>query len=200
MPQALVEESRRAVCYKALAQCYYPPDQDMLDALRRPDPAAPQSVRTMGEQADAVDDLETLRIDHARLFVGPYKLLAPPYGSVYLEENRLMGESALDVQAIYAETGLDVVIHGPPDHISIEMEFLYALVLKEMAALHNSDIQARQAWREKQRQFLSVHLGRWVAPFTDRVLQGADTDFYRALARLTREFVENDLAELAGAD
>ncbi|MBM2831889.1 MAG: torD6, partial [Dehalococcoidia bacterium] len=41
------------------------------------------------------------------LFVGPYRLLAPPYWSAYLEDARVvMGDSTMDVKNRYREEGL----------------------------------------------------------------------------------------------
>lgn len=200
MPPTLLDETQRAACYKVLAQCYYAPDEQLLDDLRQSDDAGLPLMEELRQQAGTVDDLQAISIDHAKLFVGPYKLLAPPYGSIYLEDDKLMGESALDARRVYAASGLDIVATGPPDHISIEMEYLYSLVLKEAAAAQNSDSQAQQASRGSQQQFLAVHLGRWVGRFAERVQQHADTDFYRTLARLTREFIEAELAALTPSD
>ena len=66
-------------------------------------------------------DLEALTIDFARLFVGPYKLLAAPYGSVYLDSGRTtMGDSTLDVKSRYCEAGLNAATNfkEAPDHIA----------------------------------------------------------------------------------
>jgi TorA maturation chaperone TorD len=41
--------------------------------------------------------------------VGPFLVPAPPYGSVYLEDNRqLMGDSTIDVRRHYLSLGLDL--------------------------------------------------------------------------------------------
>ena len=40
----------------------------------------------MRKEIENDQNFEALKVDFARLFVGPYKLLAAPYGSVYLEQ------------------------------------------------------------------------------------------------------------------
>jgi TorA maturation chaperone TorD len=46
-------------------------------------------------------ELESLKVDYTRLFVGMFKLPAPPYGSAYLEDNRIMAESIINVRNWY---------------------------------------------------------------------------------------------------
>ncbi|MFP4481041.1 MAG: molecular chaperone, partial [Desulfohalobiaceae bacterium] len=66
-----------------------------------------------------VSSLHRLRVDHAKLFVGPYQLAAPPFGSVYLEQRQtLMGESTQMVKELYRQAGLemDPEYNSPADH------------------------------------------------------------------------------------
>lgn len=60
-------------------------------------------------------ELESLKVDYTRLFVGMFKLPAPPHGSVYLEDNRIMAESIIDIRNWYEKEALNVVINDPPD-------------------------------------------------------------------------------------
>ena len=48
-----------------------------------------------------------------------------------------------------------------------------------------------------RQRFLAEHLGAWVGPFTAAVSDGAQTDFYRELADLTRRFVAAEAAAAA---
>ena len=40
-----------------------------------------------------------------------------------------------------------------------------------------------------KKRFLTVHLGRWIEPFTEAVKGGAESVFYPQLAELTKLFV-----------
>ncbi len=84
-------------------------------------PPAAEAVDRMEAAGQAGEGFEELTIDHARLFVGPFALLAPPYGSVYLEgERRLMGDSTLAAGECYNEVGLEL---AAATRIFIESEF-----------------------------------------------------------------------------
>jgi TorA maturation chaperone TorD len=141
------------------------------------------------------EGFDELTIDHARLFVGPFALLAPPYGSIYLEgERRLMGDSTLAAGACYHEAGLEVAadFNGTPDHVAVELEFMHFLAVKELDALYAGQLDRAQNFQQKQRAFLERHLAAWVPDFSRSVEEQAQTEFYRSLAAATRIFVEND--------
>jgi DMSO reductase family type II enzyme chaperone len=195
-------EIARAATYKLLAECYYPP----LEATREHVGQLSRSLKTLDLPAAAAADrmaavmegdesFEELAIDHARLFVGPFALLAPPYGSVYLErEHRLMGDSTLAAGECYNEVGLEVStdFNGTPDHIAVELEFMHFLAVKELDALSAGQLDRAQNFRQKQRAFLERHLAAWVPDFSRSVEEQAQTEFYRSLAAATRIFVESD--------
>lgn len=72
---------------------------------------------------------QDLMIEYARLFVGPYSLIAPPYGSYYLDGGIVMGETTVAVKQIYELAGvmLNENFKDLPDHIITELEFLYII-------------------------------------------------------------------------
>ena len=88
------ETSRRNI-YQGLAQCYQSPDKGLNATLQRLESrfAVLQShalplILLLRNSFDEIQDLKHLQIDFAKLFVGPYSLLAPPYASIYLESKR----------------------------------------------------------------------------------------------------------------
>ena len=194
----LFYEANRREVYKLLAACYYLPEEDateklaaLTEALGNVCAEAAQHVVEMrGETA-----LEPLRIDYARLFVGPFELLAPPYGSVYLEGARqVMGGSTIDAKNRYQAAGLNMSssIKEAPDHIAIELEFMYYLIFKEIESLEQADLESAMNYLETQQDFLKIHLGRWISEFAAKVEENARTDFYKHLARATKIFVQQD--------
>jgi len=194
----LRRELNRKDAYQLLSACYYLPEEDAFGKLVQLEEAmgsdyaqAAEHVTNMKEETD----IEQLIIDFSRLFVGPFKLLAPPYGSVYLEGGRrIMGNSTLDAHNRYREAGLDISgdLKEVPDHITIELEFMYYLVLKEIEAIGNSDLETAMDFLNKQKGFLEDHLGAWVAELAHAIRDQAETGFYRNLARATVSFVEKD--------
>ena len=203
----LYRERARGEAYKLLAECYYLPTPGLTGKLTDLEQQmsgvcteAMLYIKKMYEEIKRLDDLDALALDFSRLFLGPYKLHAPPYGSVYLDgERQIMGKSTLEVRNKYREAGLDVStdFRNPPDHISAELEFMYFLILKEIEAIEDSDIDTAISLLERQRAFLREHLGAWVFDFADTVEEKAETDFYKNLARATRTFIEENFDELS---
>jgi TorA maturation chaperone TorD len=196
MKELLPVEEYRADSYKLLSECYYLPDQRLMGMLRG---SGKSCCGLYSEIAVGIPvDVESLRIDYSELFVGPYRLLAPPYGSVYLEgTRRVMGNSTVDVRNKYREEGLDIALKEAPDHIAIELEFMYFLIFKEVEAIRNCDSASAASYLKKQKVFLEAHLGIWVPEFADTVEANGQTEFYRNLARLTNSFVKKDLERLS---
>lgn len=192
-------EQSRMEAFRLLSECYFLPNPDLPDILDNLElhlanvskPAA-NCVRHMRKKTENGQNLEALKIDFAKLFVGPYKLLAAPYGSVYLDDGRtLMGESTLDVENKYREEGLDTAkdFKDAPDHITAELEFMYYLIYKEIEAFSNSEIETALAFVQKQKYFLESHLLAWVPTFAANIIENADTLFYQNLAKTTQTFL-----------
>ncbi|MDH3929893.1 MAG: molecular chaperone TorD family protein [Deltaproteobacteria bacterium] len=200
-------EYARGEAYKLLAECYYLPTpelmgklEDLKQQLSGVCTEAMLYIKDMYKEIKRLDDLDALSLDFSRLFLGPYKLHAPPYGSVYLDgERQIMGKSTLEVRNKYRESGLDISsdFRNPPDHIAAELEFMYFLILKEIEAIGNSDIDSTVSFLEKQRAFLREHLGAWVFDFAESIEEKAETGFYKNLARATKTFIEQNCDELS---
>lgn len=200
-PQRLAERhAQRANVYRLLADCFAEPERLERALLPRLSSAMagcfveclPDLDRMKCHGAQEGEPLLALRVAHAQLFVGPNELLAPPYGSVYLEgERRLMEPSTLAVMEEYREAGLLVSeeLHQPPDHIASELELLYFLIFQHLES-------GEEAYLTRQLRFLDRHLGRWCAPFCERIQNAAVHPFYDALATLTERFVGLDHAWL----
>ena len=199
-PQTLLSDTLRAQIYKVLAECYYPPDDDLMIGLKELAESPSALICRIAKIAGEVTELEPLRVDHAKLFVGPYKLLAPPYGSVYLEDGKLMGHSTVQVKNLYTEEGLEFIIKETADHVGVELEFMHFLITKTIEAADKSDYGKKRCYRNKQRSFIAGHLGQWVPAFAAKVEDAAKTDFYKILGNVTRRFVEEDLTELCRVD
>ena len=192
MEDALNKACQRADSYKLLSECYHLPDNALIQKIV--DIAQTDHFfHELKACIPSVLELESLKIDYTRLFIGPFKLLAPPYGSVYLEDNRIMAESTIDVGKWYEKEALNVLIKGPPDHIAIELEFMYYLAVKQIQATKEGNSQDIQLYQKKQQVFLCSHLAKWLPKFTENIKKHAQTEFYRKLAGLTDIFLQMDL-------
>ena len=193
MDGLLSHEEGRRDSYALLANCFHLPDEELVQALNGLPESDSEFYSGLAHVAD-VEDVSSLRKDYSKLFIGPYKLLAPPYGSIYLEgQNSVMGESTVDALYQYKREGIEVRLKEAPDHIAIELEFMFFLISKELEGIRGSNLSDAEAFQKKQKAFLEVHLGRWVSQFADQVEAHAQTDFYKNLANLTKSFVQEDL-------
>ncbi len=199
-----VEAARADLC-RLLAACYYQPgpefaEEKVFDAMREAatliDPELAASARRIGE-AFATEGPETLLVDYSRLFLGPGRALASPYGSVWLEgEAAVMQPSTIAVLDLYAEGGFEIAddFRELPDHVAAELEFLYLLLFKAVQADRAGDRQALAAMADLRRRFLSRYLKPWIGPFSAAIKAGAHSGFYRELAGITDRFVAMESA------
>ena len=187
-------EASRANAYKLLSEFFHPPDEDLVTLI---EDAAHESLPVRIDPV-LVEDVRTLRVDHAKLFVGPFELLAPPYESVYVDDaDRVMTQTTLAVESAYRRVGLDIDLDEPADHVAAELEFMYYLVREEVKALLDLDVERAVNCLEAQKAFLEDHLAVWVGEFAADVEEHAETEFYRTVAREAAGFVADDLEKLA---
>ncbi|MDQ2081434.1 molecular chaperone TorD family protein [Xanthobacteraceae bacterium Astr-EGSB] len=127
-------------------------------ALAQADPTG-EATRA---DAPAADDLEC---DFNRLFVGPGKVAAPPYASVYLDsDHRLMGDATRRAAAIYDAIGLSSPLPGslPDDHLALELDAVLAF---RALLVRGASAELAALWR----YFLHDHLAVWVPRFAAAV-------------------------------
>ncbi len=198
MKELLSREEYRGNSYKLLSECYYLPDEKLIEILNGIDKSWGWLYSEIARSIPELSDIESIKIDYSKLFLGPNSLIAPPYGSVYLENTRrVMGDSTMDVMNRYREEGLDISIKEVPDHIAIELEFMYLLIFKQVEAIRSSNPENAASYLRKQQAFLESHLGMWVPEFANNIEANGQTEFYKNLARSTKLFVEEDLRSLS---
>lgn len=195
-------ENLRQETYQLLAACYAIPDEDLPQKKMSLMSVVGQIYSDLSSSTSIEiydTSLDALRVDYSKLFIGPFKLLAPPYGSVYLDGQRqVMGASTIDVQKRYQEAGLELAknFREAPDHIAAELEFMYFLIYKDIEAFKDNDMQTVQHFLKFQGAFLQDHLGAWIAAFAFNVEENGETEFYKNLAKITKLFVQKDMAKL----
>ncbi len=199
-------EVSRCVIYQRLSRCFMDPDKDLKNAVQSMKhhcselrSRALPAVQSLCDEIKAVSTLERIRIDFARLFIGPYSLLAPPYGSIYLDnQRRIMGQSTMEVIRFYRHAGLEIAptYKDAPDHIASELEFMYYLIFTEINELEKQDVDHVQPLIIDQCDFLDHHLSPWVPAFSQTLKAEAGTEFYRSLAEATECFIAEDRINL----
>lgn len=210
--ECMAHERDRGDCYRLLAACFYQPAKEaflqeglcaaLAGLSSQLCPSAAVHAAAMNEALVRHSD-EELLVEYARLFIGPYELLAPPYGSVYLDEGRsVMTDSTVETVRMYREEGLsmDDDFKELPDHITAQLEFMYYLVFKEVKALEKAESGTARQFREKQERFLKRFLGAWAPRFCGRIKDGTENAFYRSLADCLAVFIEHELRMIAAPE
>ena len=197
----------RSDVYRLLSACFYQPDEAFLEedlfgqlaeTAARLDPASAEAAAGL-DGAFRTAGIDALTLDYSRLFLGPFGVLAKPYGSTYLDgEQIVMGNSTMEAVALYREGGFEVgdAFHEAPDHVALEFEFLHLLSHRIGNA---ADGEERERLAALKRRFLAEHLGRWIGDFAAAMRGGAETDFYRRLADMVEAVLRAETRELAGA-
>ncbi|MDR1727409.1 MAG: molecular chaperone TorD family protein [Acidobacteriota bacterium] len=141
------------------------------------------------------DPLTNLAVDYARVFLGAGIFEGPvayPYESVYTSKERLIMQEARDqVLAIYRAKGLERIatFEVPEDHVSIELEFMSHLCREAREALLAGDPARAVVSFKEQREFLDNHPLKWIPAFCADIEACATSDFYLAVAKMTRGFL-----------
>lgn len=202
MDDFVANEIARGWAYKLLADCYQRPDDEtvekitaLTDVLKTICAIGASYTASLATGLQKNFALDHIKVDYARLFLGPFTMPAAPYGSVYLDGKRqLMGDSTLDVLGRYRRAGLKIAsdFSDPPDHIAVELEFMSYLIFKAIESSGNSDTAKMVDFFETQKYFLEDHLGAWIFEFVDAVVKNAQTAFYLNLAKATAAFLKSD--------
>jgi hypothetical protein len=80
------------------------------------------------------------------------------------------------------------------DHVSIEMEFMHLLTLKEAyARLYHHGEDKVLLCRQAQEAFLANHLANWVKAFAKRLSRkAANSEVYASVARLLNVYMDGE--------
>ena len=122
--------------------------------------------------------------DYQQLFIGPFSLKAPPWGSAYLDyEGVVFGSSTLSLRAWLRDNGITSAAadNEPEDHVGL------LLLLLAWLADERPDLVV---------DFLAEHFLPWAPRFCELMATGAKTPFYQGLAALTTTTLEGMKSEL----
>jgi len=143
--------------------------------------------------------MENLACEYCRLFLGPGPHIFPCESLFWVNGKREMwGTAALEVRDFYRQYGLEIgeQISLAPDHISVEFQFMAKLIEQELFAMNRPDSEKRTHAIAPQKEFFDNHIARWVPKFCNKVIEVANEEFYQAIARFTKDFVEMEKVNL----
>ncbi|MBU4255137.1 MAG: molecular chaperone TorD family protein [Acidobacteria bacterium] len=189
------------LCFRFLSQAYLePPDEKWLTRVKEDDMFSEWPLPGREQMAEGLRrmqayfsdwspaDLDQLKEDFTRLFIGLESTLAPPYESVYIGRDQILfDQSTLVIRDVYARFGLEISNRGaePEDHIGYELEFVSLLCQKTVDALNSEDRPGADTFQQAALEFTRNHLLNWIQPFTEKVIAAARTDYFRGVAHLT---------------
>jgi DMSO reductase family type II enzyme chaperone len=201
------EALARSAMYRILALGFSPPGPEVLDFCKGgfarnllevvsllPGDGPRELVAAVEELSETPSSLEEIEGEYNRLF--RTALACTPYETEYDPmRSARKGQVLADVLAFYTAFALRPADEARelPDHLGMELEFMSLLLQKEAYAMLNDWSDKTDVCTDAQRTFLSDHLGTWVFAFCDRLEQTARVAFYRALARLLRKFMEDEI-------
>jgi TorA maturation chaperone TorD len=152
---------------------------------------------TQQQDRDTHEILRDLKVEYARLFIGPGAVLAPARESAYRDWDPSSGTATVQdlwaacVEAAYRRHGLSLYpCHRDlPDHVATELVFMYFLSRQEGEAWEKGQAETAKEFRRAQLRFLREHLVRWLPDFCERVQNATRSNVYWALADMLREFL-----------
>lgn len=155
---------------------------------------------------DETSLLHELRVEYTRLFIGPVKMIVPPYETFYAPDNEkgpkllVVSQTAMSVEAAYREAGLvgSDDHREPADHFATEMEFLYFISKMESDAWMEDDNNAAKKWRRRQLVFLDGHLAKWGCEFCQAVSGKSLHPFYQAMGHFGEIFIQLEGSDAIG--
>lgn len=186
------QHTNAADCFRLLAACFCEPEKELFieqqvcenlaTLLENFSSEAADHARKMSSSLAGLEET-VLAVDYSALFLGPFELQAPPYGSVYLEKKReVMGKTTMEALRLYQQAGLQVEEKEPADHIAIELEFMAFIHGREASALQSGAIEEGSRNKDLRQEFFTGYLRPWIADFRTAIRRGSENPFYVSLA------------------
>jgi TorA maturation chaperone TorD len=138
-------------------------------------------------------DNEQANYEYNRLFIGPDKVIAAPYESVYRNSQRLMmQQETLRVRQFYSKLGLGCAAVGnqPDDHLGLELECMSYLLYQML-----QENELRDEFIDYYREFLENHVLVWAFNHCEDVLNNSKTQLNSGMAMLLKGMLEIEKQE-----
>jgi DMSO reductase family type II enzyme chaperone len=136
---------------------------------------------------------DELASEYVQAFSHTISKECPPYEAEYGQAHIFQKSHTLaDIAGFYKAFGLELSpdFKDRLDHVSVELEFMHVLCLKEAYALAKGHPEEQLAvCREAQAKFLGEHLGLWVFEFAHRLEKRAVGNFYGLAGQLLTAFL-----------
>lgn len=167
------------------------------EALDREEPCASRLITALNniENYSQESDLLEFQKEYTRLCHASKPRLLPLFESVY-REGKLLQESTVEVARLYYQAGLELAesFSLPPDHISLELEFMAYLCSQEVEAIREKNSVVLDKAKKLQKEMLTEHLKIFVPAFAERLQKHTKLEFYKAAGSLLEAFIDWELS------
>ncbi len=209
--QAIQDTIARSSIYRVLSVAFLYPDEGLVSSLKEDfslinakfsdlidgcGDAVKEALTTISSQDFS---LNTLHPEYRQIFGHTISRECPPYETEYGSAHLFQQAQRLgDIAGFYRAFGLEVSDRAKErvDHITVELEFMGFLSLKEAYALTHHGEEKASICREAQQKFLEEHLGRWVPLFSNLLRHKAPQGFYRHVVSLLEAFIRTECRRL----
>lgn len=196
-------EANLLILYSAL---FCEPEEDLFHNLQILDELEKLQFSLISGNCDTIGKLkkvcseysfQELLVDYTKLFIGPFEAVAHPYSSIYLNDgvSTLYNETTLWVENFYNSCGYNFgdVIKDMPDHIAVELEFLYVLKHSQLKSIAENNPEKEQKVIDQYFCFLANHFNIWAPMFSEKIISRAENKYYITLYQYFNCFIENYL-------
>ncbi len=158
-------------------------------------------LKSFADQLNSDTDtaLDKVRSEYTRLFIGPTKLPAPPWESVYITKERLLfQESTLEVRKCYLKYSYRPTNFRsePDDHLALELDFMANLSHLAENFFQDDKTSESVDILKDQKAFLEQHLLVWVPQFVSELEAATCHPLYLGMASILRNFLQADLVAI----
>lgn len=203
----LLEEAR---AYQLLARAFLYPDIEWFESFSKfldmrkekhgNNTKFEDSLRSALNSSLDEHSLDGIADEYNRLFMAGENILVPVYETEYAMDTIFAKTKELaDLNGFYAAFGLQLGKDSNrerPDHVSIELEFMATLLIKEAYAWNEGWDDKVNVCLEARKKFLKDHIGRWGPTFCTVIKHKTEIEFYKVVAGLTLDLINKDLKDL----
>jgi TorA maturation chaperone TorD len=138
--------------------------------------------------------LQEIAIDRVKLIRGMSKRGSrPPYESLYVNEPSQNVIGSLNQFYAKLNCGVSETLRESGEQIGVELTFVQLLFEHQLKALKSGNVDKVKNYQSIFQNFLWQHLGRWASEYAQEMERYAQTDFYRGVALLLKDFMQEEL-------
>lgn len=160
---------RFAQVYRFLSDAFRYPEEDWLKDIGLLKEVVKEMELSPPVLARSGWSVTALQAEHRRVFGLTGSLC---YETEYgLPHEFRQSQELADISGFYQAFGFKVggKVRERPDHLAVELEFIYVLCLKEALAHSQKKMDRVEICIEAQRGFITDHIGRWIPLFSKAV-------------------------------